>query len=182
VRATHRRSLEVIGHLTAREFRIRYANTTFGWLWAVLPPFARLTVLGLVFTQVLPVGEDDYLALLAVGLLGWTWFSAAVSDATRSAVDRRELLAQPELPRYVAPVVSVLNDTSDYVAALPVLLAIVALSSGGLPVTVLLLPFLMVPVLVLGLGLGMLAASFDVRFRDTSPSPASPSGSATCCR
>ncbi len=162
-----RRSVELVAHLTAREFRIRYEAALLGWLWAIAPPFVRLAVLAFVFTRVVPVDGPDYVATLAVGLLGWTWFAAGVSSATRSSVDRRELVAQPGLPRGAVPAVSVLTDALDYLAALPVLLLVVVVSTGGLPATALLLPVALLLQGCLVLGLGMAAAVLDVRFRDS---------------
>lgn len=162
-----RRTAQLIGHLTAREFRIRYQSAFLGWLWALAPAVVRFTVLGLVFTALLPQQGEDYLAELAVGLLAWIWFSAAVSSATTSAVDRSDLLGQSALPRQVVPVVSVLSDALDYLAGLPVLLVIVLLDTGGLPATALLFPVLLVLQGCLVLGLGMAASVADVRLRDT---------------
>jgi homopolymeric O-antigen transport system permease protein len=161
-----RRIVDLVVHLTAREYRVRYQAPVLGWAWAVLPPLVRLLVLGVIFTVVLPVDQEDYVAMLAIGLLGWTWFSAGVSSATRSASDRVELLSQPRVPREVVPLVSVLTDAMDYVAALPVVLVVVIEVSGRLPPTVLLLvPLLLLQgALVFGLGAALSVA--DVRFRD----------------
>lgn len=162
------RTLQVIGHLTAREFRIRYQSAFLGWLWALLPAVVRFAVLGVVFSQILPATGPDYLAELAVGVLAWQWFSAGVASATVSPISRRDLLAQPALPRPAIPVVSVLTDGFDYLAGVPVLLVVVLVDTGGLPVTALLFPLLLVLQGCLILGLGMAAAVANVHFRDTS--------------
>lgn len=161
-----RRAVQLLAHLTAREFRIRYSSALLGWLWSVAPPLARLTVLGFVFSVVFPNDDPAFLPNLAVGLLAWSWFATGLASVTRSAVDRPELLAQPAVPRQVAPVVVLLTDLLDYLAAFPVVLAILAVVNGGLAWTVLLLPLLLVLQGVLVLGLGMAAAVADVRFRD----------------
>ena len=162
-----RRTVQLIGHLTAREFRIRYQSAVLGWLWALAPAVVRFAVLGLVFTALLPAQGPDYLAELAVGLLSWLWFSAGVSSSTTSAVDRSDLLAQTALPRQVVPVVSVLTDAFDYLAGVPALLVVVLLDTGGLSSTALLFPLLLVLQGCLTLGLGMAASVADVRLRDT---------------
>lgn len=163
-----RRTAQVVGHLTAREFRIRYQSAFLGWLWALLPAVVRFVVLGVVFSALLPTSGPDYLAELAVGVLGWQWFSSGVSNTTVSPISRRDLLAQPALPRPVIPVVSLLTDGFDYLAGLPVLLVIVVVETGALPVTALLFPFLLVLQGCLTLGVGMAAAAANVRWRDTN--------------
>ncbi|NAZ86420.1 ABC transporter permease [Kineococcus indalonis] len=161
------RSASLVAHLTAREFRVRYQSAFLGWLWALAPVLARFTVLGVVFTALLPGRGPDYLAELAVGVLAWTWFSGGVLNATTSAVDRADLLTQPALPRQVVPVVSVLTDAFDYLAGLPVLLLVVALDTGGVPLSALLFPLLLVLQGCLTVGLGMAASVGDVHLRDT---------------
>jgi ABC-type polysaccharide/polyol phosphate export permease len=147
--------------------RIRYQSAFLGWLWALAPAVVRFAVLGVVFTALLPGQGPDYLAELAVGLLSWTWFSAGVSSATTSAADRSDLLGQAALPRQVVPVVTVVTDAFDYLAGVPALLLVVALDTGGIPATAVLLPVLLVLQGCLALGVGMAASVADVRYRDT---------------
>jgi lipopolysaccharide transport system permease protein len=161
-----RRTVQVVLHLTAREFRIRYQAAFLGWLWALAPAVVRFLVLGLVFSALFPSGGPNYLAELAIGVLAWNWFSAGVASASTSAVDRSDLLAHPTLPRQVVPAVSVLTDAFDYLAGLPVLLLVVWLDTGSLPVTSLLLVVLLVLQAALMLGIGMAASVADVRWRD----------------
>lgn len=161
-----RRTAQVVLHLTAREFRIRYQAAFLGWLWALAPAVARFGVLGLVFSSLFPNGGPDYLAELAVGVLAWNWFQAGVASASTSAVDRSDLLRHPTLPREVLPTVSVLTDAFDYLAGLPVLLLVVWVDTGSLPLTAVWLVVLLVLQALLMLGIGMAASVADVRWRD----------------
>lgn len=161
-----RRTALLVLHLTSREFRIRYHSAVLGWVWAVAPTMARVLVLGVLFSSLLPNNSDVYVAQLAVGLLGWHWFASGVSSATRSAVDRRDLLSQPGLPRQVIPIVSVLTDAFDYLAALPILLLIVYLDADGFSASALVFPYFLLLQGMLVLGLGMAASVADVRLRD----------------
>jgi lipopolysaccharide transport system permease protein len=160
-----RYSWDLVTHLVAREFRLRYRQALLGWLWAVASPLARLTVLTFLFTKVLPLGIDNYAVFAFTGLIAWQWFSSGLMSATTSAVDRRELLFRPGVPRPVVPVVSVLTDGLDYLAALPVLLIFV-LVSGGIPLTAVLLPPILLLQVLLTLGLGFMLCSANVYFRD----------------
>lgn len=160
-----RYALELIVHLVGREFRLRYRRALLGWTWAIAEPLARFAVLAFVFTRVLPLGIDNYPAFLFVGIIGWSWFSAGITSATTSAVDRRELFLRPELPRPIVPAVSVLTDFLDYLAAFPVL-ATFLLLSGGIPATAILLPALLAIQFLLMLGLGYLLCAANVFLRD----------------
>jgi lipopolysaccharide transport system permease protein len=165
IAGSRRHTLEIITHLVAREFRIRYQRSVFGWLWSIGQPLSRFLVLSFVFTKVLPLDVPNYPLFLFAGLIGWTWFSAAVASATRSVSDRRELLLRPGLPRSIIPVVSVLSDGLDYLAALPVLIVFLVIA-GELHLTVLALPLVLLPMMALALGIGFATCAANVYIRD----------------
>lgn len=152
-------------HLVGREFNLRYRQAFLGWAWAVAEPLARFAVLAFVFTRILPLGIPDYSAHLFSGLIAWGWFSSGLLSATNSPVERRELLMRPELPRPVLPLVAVLTDALDYVAALPVL-AFVLIQGGTISPTALFLPVVLVVQLLLTVGLGYLLSAANVFLRD----------------
>ncbi len=158
-------AIDVVTDLVVREFRLRYRRSVLGWVWAIAQPLARLLILSFVFTRILPLHIDDYGVFLFTGLIGWSWFAAAVSTATSSAIDRADLLFRPGLPRAVVPVVSVLTDAIDYLAALPVL-AVFLLLGPGIPATTLILPAILVVQLLLILGIGFASCAANVYMRD----------------
>ena len=160
-----RHSFDVVTHLVMREVRLRYRRSLFGWIWTVAQPLSRFLVLSFVFTQVLPLDVPDFALFLFSGLIGWMWFAAGLQSATESAVDRQDLLLRPGVSPMLVPVVSVLGDAFDFVAALPILVVILLFSSG-VPVTWLLLPVFVVPMLMLILGLGYALCSANVYLRD----------------
>ncbi|CAN5673902.1 ABC transporter permease [soil metagenome] len=160
-----RHTFDLVTHLVVREFRLRYRRAILGWLWAIGSPLARLVILTYVFTRVLPLNIENYGVFVFTGLIAWAWFSAGVSSATSSAVDRRDLLFRPGLSRAAVPVVSVLTDGLDYLAALPIL-ALFLLFTDGIPLTALALPVILAVQLMLTLGLGFMLCSANVYFRD----------------
>ncbi len=160
-----RYSWDLITHLVAREFRLRYRQATLGWIWALASPLARLTVLTFLFTRVVPLGIPNYGVFVFTGLIAWQWFSSGLMSATTSAVDRRELLFRPGVPRAVVPIVSVLTDGLDYLVAFPVLVLFILLGDG-IPLTALALPVILLFQVLLTLGLGFMLCSANVYFRD----------------
>jgi lipopolysaccharide transport system permease protein len=113
----------------------------------------------------LPLGIENYPVFVFTGLIAWQWFSGGVTSATTSAVDRRDLLFRPGLPRTAVPVVSVLTDGLDYLAALPVLF-IFLLLGDGIPATAIALPVLVAVQVLLTLGLGFIFCAANVYVRD----------------
>jgi lipopolysaccharide transport system permease protein len=161
-----RHSFDVVSHLVLREVHLRYRRSVLGWLWSVAQPLARFLVLAFVFTAILPLEVPNYAVFLFAGLIGWTWFSAGLVSATSSALDRRDLLMRPGISRMLVPVVSVLTDATDYIAALPVLAVILLVTVGSVPVTWLMLPVVLIPMFLLTLGLGYALCAANVYLRD----------------
>jgi lipopolysaccharide transport system permease protein len=137
-----------------------------GWIWAIAQPLARFMVLAFLFTKVVRLDIAYYPAFLFSGLLSWSWFSSALSSATASAVERRDLLFRPGVPRVTVPVISVLADGLDLVAALPVL-GLFLVAGPGLHATILALPAVIGVQALLILGLGLMLCSLHVYLRDT---------------
>jgi lipopolysaccharide transport system permease protein len=165
-RPTRRRySWDLVTHLVGREFRLRYRRAVLGWLWAIGAPLARLVILTYVFTRVVPLGIENYAIFVFTGLIAWQWFSAGVTSACTSAVDRRDLLFRPGLPRTAVPIVSVLADGLDYLAAFPVL-CVFLLLGDGIPITALALPLVLFVQFMLTLGLGFALCAGNVYVRD----------------
>lgn len=156
---------ELVVHLVGREFRIRYRRAYLGWLWSVAQPLARLIVLTVVFTKILPLGIPNYAVFLFSGLIAWMWFASAIGSATTSVIDRRDLLLRPNVPRAAIPVVSVLTDGLDYLTALPVLAVFLAVE-GGIPATAIALPMVLAVELLFILGLGYALCAVNVFLRD----------------
>lgn len=156
---------DVVTYLVAREFKLRYARAVVGWLWAIAEPLARLVVFTFLFQRVIVLDQDDYVVFLFCGILAWGWFAGGVGSATSSAIDRRDLLLRPGVPRAVVPTVSVLTDFLDLVAALPVLVVFL-LFHGGIPVTALAFPAILVVQFALIMGLGMALCTANVYVRD----------------
>jgi lipopolysaccharide transport system permease protein len=156
---------DLVTHLVGREFRLRYRRTVLGWLWAMGYPVARLLVFAFLFTRILPLGIKNYAVFAFTGIIAWAWFSSGIASATSSVIDRRDLLFRPGLPRAAVPVVSVLTDGLDYLAALPVL-AVFLLLEGGIPFTAILLPVVIVVQLLFTLGLGFALCAANVYLRD----------------
>lgn len=159
------RTVELVVHLVAREFRLRYQRSLLGYLWSVAQPLSRLVVLTFLFTQVLPLDIPNYPLFLFTGLIGWVWFSSGVSSATTSTLQRKDLLMRPGVSPTAVPVISVLTDGLDYLAAMPVLVLFLAVS-GVVHPTALLLPVVLLPMVALILGLGFALSALNVYVRD----------------
>lgn len=66
--------------LAWRDFRVRYAQTTIGFLWAILQPVITLLILSLVFGRFVGVetGDVPHILFTISGLSVWSYFSFVI--------------------------------------------------------------------------------------------------------
>lgn len=152
-------------HLAARQLKSSHHLTLLGWGWPVARQLAQLAVLVFIFGTVFDLDVENYPVFVFVGLMAWTWFSAAVGGAATAVLTQRHLVMQPRLPSSVLPIVAVVVPLVDVLFALPVLVLMLALSTG-LDWGLLACPVLLVLQLTLVAGLGWLVAGVSVFLRD----------------
>jgi lipopolysaccharide transport system permease protein len=155
----------LVVHLTVRHVRSSHHLTLLGWAWPVTRLLAQLTVLVFLFSKVIQLDIPNYPIFVFIGLLAWNWFSSGVSAAAMSVLTQRHLVMQPRLPRSVLPIVAVSVPLVDVLFSLPVLILMLALTTG-LRWGLLACPLLFALQFVLVAGIGWLVAGVSVFLRD----------------
>lgn len=90
--------------LTWRDFKVRYAQTTIGLLWALIQPVITLLILSLVFGKFVGVKTDvPYLLFAMTGLTVWTYFSFVISNAGASIIASQGMIKKIYFPRLIIP-------------------------------------------------------------------------------
>ena len=90
--------------LTWRDFKVRYAQTTIGLLWALIQPVITLLILSLVFGKFVGVKTDvPYLLFAMTGLTIWTYFSFVISNAGSSIIASQGMIKKIYFPRLIIP-------------------------------------------------------------------------------
>jgi lipopolysaccharide transport system permease protein len=159
---------ELIYFLTWRDVKIRYKQTVLGAAWAVLQPAMMMVVFSIFFGHIagVPAGDLPYPLFVYAGLLPWTFFATAVSNASNSVIGSERLITKIYFPRLAVPFASVGAAVVDFAIALG-LLFLLMLYYGVMPgVGLLLLPVLYGVILLAALGVGTLLAALNVAYRD----------------
>ncbi len=162
---------QLIAALTARDLKARYRGSILGFFWSLANPLLLLAVYTLVFTIFFPQQVvRPYPLFLFAGILPWTFFSAAVLESTNSIAANAGLIKKVMFPAEALPLVVVLSHLVHFALALPILFAAMVIYSvlgqATIPVTALLLPFLMILQTIFVAGVVMSVASASVLLRD----------------
>jgi len=165
---------QILWTLVLRDLKIRYARSWLGYVWTVLDPLAMSTIYFIVFVGIFhrgDVGHKPYFLFLVIGLLGWQFFSAAITDASRALLMEAKLVRSTNLPREIWVVRVIIAKGIEYLLSLPVLAAFaVAYGVQGkvdFNWRLLYFPLGMIMEFVLLIGCGLLLAPVTALVTDT---------------
>lgn len=98
--------------LAKNDFKIRYAGSYFGIMWAFVQPICTILVFWFVFQmgfKSADIGEIPYALWLAVGLVPWFFFSDALNSATNTFVEYSYLVKKVVFKIDILPIVKIIS-------------------------------------------------------------------------
>ena len=154
--------------LAWRDLLVRYKQTVFGVLWAVLRPLLTMTIFVVIFSRLagLPSDGVPYALLVLGGMLPWQFFATALSDSSSSLVSNANLITKIYFPRIILPASSVIVALVDFAITLGLMVVVMAWYRYLPPVRIVLLPAFVLLALVSALGPGLIATALNVKSRD----------------
>ena len=160
---------ELLSFLIWRDIKVRYKQTIFGVLWAVLLPLLQTFIFAMVFgrfAHIEPDGNYSYTVFVLAGLIPWTFFSQALTFGGQSLINQQHLLTKVYFPRLFVPAAAVGGCLVDFAVGLG-LYAVILAFSGIVPgVAIVWLPVLCVLMILASLGMVFLLAALTVSYRD----------------
>ena len=159
---------ELLFFLTWRDILVRYKQTVLGVAWAVLQPVFMMVVFTVIFGRLAKIDSEGlpYAVYVYAGLLPWTFFSNAVSQAGLSLVNQQALLTKIYFPRLFVPTSSVGAGLVDLAISFLVYGVILAVYGIVPSAGIIWLPLLVVLAVLAALGFGYTLAALTVSYRD----------------
>jgi homopolymeric O-antigen transport system permease protein len=160
---------ELFRVLAWRDVAVRYKQTAIGAAWAIIRPFLTMVVFTVIFGKIanLPSeGTAPYAIMVFAGMLPWTFFSSALSDASNSLLGNANLISKVYFPRIIVPMAAVgvaLVDFTINVAMLGALMIWYQFVPGW---QILLLPAFASLAFFASLGPGLWLTALNVKYRD----------------
>lgn len=103
--------LELIWYNALAELRAESARAYLGFLWWVIEPVLYMIAFYIVFAIVFQRGGEDFVPFLLCGLVVWKWFGSAIVFCSNSIPSNAGLMRQVYLPKYLFPMIVLLNST-----------------------------------------------------------------------
>ena len=160
---------ELFQVLAWRDVAIRYKQTAIGIAWSVVRPLATMVVFTLVFGRIAKLpsdGDSPYAVMVFAGVLPWTFFSTALSDASNSVVSNANLIGKVYFPRLIVPAATILAAVVDFGVGLTILAGVMVWFGVVPGWQILLLPGVIIAALLASLGPGLWITAVNVRYRD----------------
>jgi lipopolysaccharide transport system permease protein len=154
--------------LVWRDIKVRYKQSVFGVLWAVIQPFLLMVVFSLFLGRlggIAPAGVPYPLFAFAA-LVPWTLFSKSLIGASESLVGASNLIQKVYFPRLLLPMAAIGSQLLDFVIAMAVLVGLMLYFGVAPTLAILWIVPLTALVLIVALAAGVWLSAANVRFRD----------------
>ncbi len=164
----------LIRSMVRRDILSRYRGSFGDVVWTVLNPLLLMATYFFVFGVVLKsrfagdTSRTGFALYFLAGMLPWLPFSEAVGRAPYVILEYRNFVKKLVFPVETLPVNQVFAALVTEAFTLSIFLVALLLIRGGIPVTVLWLPVLLIPQLLFTLGLSWFLAALGVYMRDLS--------------
>jgi lipopolysaccharide transport system permease protein len=154
--------------LAWRDLLVRYKQTVFGVLWAVLRPFLTMVIFVAIFSRIagLPSDGVPYAILVLGGMLPWQFFASSLAESSSSLVSNANLITKIYFPRIILPASSVIVAMVDFAITLAMMAVVMVWYQYVPPWRIVFLPLFIVLALVSAFGPGLIATALNVKYRD----------------
>ena len=163
-----RRYRDLFYFLVWRDIKVLYAQTILGFAWAILNPLVQIVIFSIIFGRVASISTDGipYVLFSTVAIIPWTYMSEAMTAASQSLVQGKQVLGKIYFPRVLFPLTPILAKLVDFSISLVILVAVMVYYQVPPTWNLLLLPPLIIAMMLVPTGLGMWLAALAIRYRD----------------
>jgi len=154
--------------LSLHRIKVRYRQSSLGYIWAVLQPVLMVVTYTLVFALFarVPTGSTPYVVFAFSALIPWLYFSNGLSLATNSLVNNAALVLKVYFPREILPLSYIGVAFIDFCIGSIVLVVIMG-CYGVRPHETLVWIFpLMAVASIFSLGAALFCSAIEVKYRD----------------
>ena len=158
---------ELISNLVRKELRVKYKNSSLGFIWSMLNPAMYLVIFWIVFTKFLGAAIPQFPIYLLSGLLGWNLWQASLSGSVSSLLGNANLVTKVYFPREVLPIATIGASLMHFFFQMIVLFgALIVFRFGVSPAALILVPAALITEVLLLMGTCLILAVLNVYFRD----------------
>ncbi len=161
----------LIFELSKSDFKMRYAGSNLGVVWAFIQPIVTVMIYVFVFQygfKSVPVENVPYVLWLIAGIVPWFYLSEALMNSTNSLLEYSYLVKKVVFKINILPMVKIMS--AIYVHLFFIMITISLYLINGIPLTryVVQIIYYTICTTVFVLGLAYITSSIVLFFRDLS--------------
>jgi lipopolysaccharide transport system permease protein len=151
-----------------RDIKVRYKQTVLGVMWAIFQPLITMVLFTLFFGRLAHVPSDGipYPIFVYTGLLFWTYYQTALTNATNCLVENEGIIKKVYFPRLILPISTTITPLIDFGIALVILFGLMGYYRYVPHLGIVALPALLALATLASSGLGLFLGSLNVKYRD----------------
>ena len=160
---------ELFSVLAWRDISVRYKQTVIGAAWALIRPFLTMVVFTVIFGKLAKLPSDGtapYALMVFAGMLPWSFFATALSDASNSLISNANLISKVYFPRLIVPMAAVVVAFVDFLISFAILMALMVWYAFVPGWQILLLPLFAALAFMASFGVGVWITALNVKYRD----------------
>ncbi len=157
----------LIWELTARNLKVRYRRSVFGFLWSILNPLLNALVFNFVFSVLLKTSIERFALFITIGLVVWNAFAASVLESMSTVTGSAHLVTRVRFPAEALPISTTLTNMINFVLATPSILIVMVITRSPPHIQMVMYPLALLCLFCFSLGIAFMAAATNVFFRDT---------------
>lgn len=153
--------------LAKTQFKLRYAGSILGYVWAALQPLLLFLVLWFVFSLTFQASIPHYSLHLLTGIIVWTYFAEGTRVGLNVFISQAHLLKNVALPKLALLLAAIVNVTITFAINL-LILAVFYAAQGVIPTlpAIAYAVALCLATTILIIGISFVIAPLHVRLRD----------------
>lgn len=163
---------QLLRSIVVRDIQTRYRGTTLGFLWVLAYPLMMLAVYTFVFGGVFGArwgnkgSMGEFVLMLYCGLIVYGLFSETLTRSPGAVVSNPGYVKKVVFPLELLPVSHLVSSLLNVVIGLALLSLALIAQQQYIPITALLAPLVLAPLLLMTAGLAWFLAAIGVFFRD----------------
>jgi lipopolysaccharide transport system permease protein len=157
---------ELIRNLVVADLKVKYSSSILGFGWSILNPLMMMTVLVLVFSNLMKMDLKSSVVFMLCGLTVWRFFANGTTASLWSVIGKAHLVKKIYFPREVLVFSVAVSNMISILLEFTVFFVIMFFLTQTVHLTVLLFPVLLLMEFTLVFGMGLILAVTTAYFRD----------------
>ncbi len=146
--------------------KVRYQRSVLGLFWTILNPLLTLTILSIVFGNIIGQNIPNYHVFLFCGVVPFSFFQQTVMGCSRSLITSESAVKQTNMPLIIYPIITACFQVVDMLCTLAGVFIILLFLGIKLYLPIVLLPLHIIILSLFSFGLSLMAMTLTTYYRD----------------